>query len=667
MDQRSTSRKGTQERRASLAKRVMFVVVVTAAFALISWLAVAGAVTRGEWRAATQREVRVVELRGTIAYLDEWMTMSARMAASSGNRRWADRYAEAVPKLDAAITEAAELATPEVRAALVSTTNEAHRDLVIMERRALTLVAQGDSKGATALLESPEFDYLKDVYAAGIDVFGQDLTTIANRQATELSDRAWLEAAGVGLSAILLISTVLMVRGQARLRGAMALTAAVARTDDLTDLPNRRQFYEQCEATLADTKNTGLHHALFLIDLDRFKVANDSFGHPAGDQLLKLVAGRLRAVARAGQLVARLGGDEFALVVPFEVTSPSQTSLAPGAVATQIVDSLERPFMLASGTAVQIGASVGIALASPGGKTIDDLIYQADLALYRAKAEGRSCFRFFEQGMDAQVRARALLERDLRQALADDAIVPHFQPLVDLKSGRFIGVEMLARWPHPMRGAVSPAEFIPVAEDLGLIVPLTNRLLQRACTAAAHWPDHLTLACNISPLQLRDHTLPAMVRGVLEQTGFPAHRLKLEITESALVGDLELAGRVFGELKVLGVRLALDDFGTGYASLRNLQSLPFDTLKIDASFVGAMLVDKESEKIVSAVIGLGRSLGLCTVAEGVETAEAAALLRTLGCDIGQGWFFGRPCPVEMLDLRLRGVTDAERPAVSMVA
>lgn len=667
MDQHSVSRGGIRPWRASLTKRVLFVVVVLGAFALISWLAVAGAITRSEWRAATQRELRAVELRGTIAYLDEWMTMSARMAAASGNSRWADRYAEAVPKLDAAIAEAAELATPDVRAALASTANEAHRDLVLMERRALTLVAQGDSKAASALLDSPEFDYLKDVYAAGIDVFGQDLKVYANRQATDLSDRAWLEAAGVGLSAILLISTVLMVRGQARLRGAMALTEAVARTDDLTDLPNRRQFYEQFTAALADANTTGCHHALLLIDLDRFKVANDSFGHPVGDLLLKLVADRLRAIARAGQLIARLGGDEFALVFPYEVSSPLHASIAPGAVAQQIVDSLERPFFLASGTAVQIGASIGIALALPGERNIDDLIYQADIALYRAKAEGRSCLRFFEEGMDAQVRSRAALERDLRQALADDSIVPYFQPLVDLNSGRLIGVEMLARWPHPTRGPVSPTEFIPVAEELGLIVPLTNRLLQRACTAAAQWPGHLILACNISPVQLRDLGLPAMVFDVLERTGFPASRLELEITESALVGDLELARQLFGALKAMGVRLALDDFGTGYANLKNLQSLPFDKLKIDASFVGAMLVDKECEKIVSAVIGLGRSLGLSTVAEGVETAEAAALLRTLGCDIGQGWFFGRPCAVEMLDFREHDGADTDRLTVSMVA
>ena len=244
--------------------------------------------------------------------------------------------------------------------------------------------------------------------------------------------------------------------------------------------------------------------------------------------------------------------------------------------------------------------------------------------------------------MEADTRARALLELELRDAVATGQIVPYFQPLVALGDGRLIGFEMLARWPHPGRGMVPPNEFIPLAEQVGLIGPLTGRLLQQACRQAVTWPAETFVACNVSPVQLRDHGLVEMVRAALDQSGLPPHRLELEITESALVGDLDMARGILMRLRDLGVRLALDDFGTGYSSLHHLQVLPFDKLKIDASFVGSMASDPGSHKIVSAVVGLGHSLELTTVAEGVEDQETATMLRNLGCDVGQGWLFGRP-------------------------
>jgi len=334
---------------------------------------------------------------------------------------------------------------------------------------------------------------------------------------------------------------------------------------------------------------------------------------------------------------------------------------------------LEQPFKLSNGFIVQIGVSIGIALVRPEDgsadapvrsadafvrsadafvRSADALVRNADVALYRAKADGRSRFRFFDSGLDAPIQQRALLESELRQAIAHDLLIPHFQPLVDMATERLIGFEMLARWPHPTRGMVPPGEFIPIAEDIGLIGPMTECLLRRACRIATTWPSEILLACNVSPLQLRDRGLPAMVQAILDETGLPAHRLELEITESALVGDIDLARELLGEFKTLGVSLALDDFGTGYSSLRHLQMLPFDKLKIDAGFVGAMGRDTESRKIVAAVVGLGHSLGLITVAEGVEEAATAALLRNLGCDIGQGWLFGRPGPAETINALL---------------
>ena len=621
---------------------------VTAAAALmfLGWLGWTGIGMRDEMRAASQSAMRVVELCGTIASLNASLTMSAQIAAATGEPRWTDRYDETAPQLDAAIGEAIGLATPDVRAAFTSTTGEAHRDLVTMERRAFALAAEGDLTAARALMNSPEFNYLEDVYATGIEVFAQQLKTLADKRAAAMNDRAWMEAAGLALSVILLIATALTLRGHARLQGALAHTAAVARTDPLTGLPNRRQFFEELEALSRD--GPGISHALLLIDLDRFKAANDAYGHPAGDEVLKLVAARLRAIGRSGDLVARLGGDEFAMIVKMETASPAGSSGDPAATARRIVSALGEPLALAKGAKVQIGASVGIALGQPGGDAVS-LMHQADVALYRAKGDGRSCLRYFEQGMDEEVRARALMEGELRQAISEGTILPYFQPLVEMTTGWLVGVEMLARWPHPTRGTILPAKFIPIAEDLGLIGPLTEHLMRQSCLSARSWPDHLTLACNISPTQLRDQGLPSMVSAVLQETGFPAHRLELEVTESALMGDIALARTLLNEVKALGVRLALDDFGTGYSSLRHLQTLPFDKLKIDASFVGAMTSDKESWKIVAAVIGLGQSLGLTTVAEGVETAETAAQLRSLGCIIGQGWLFGRPGPAETIE------------------
>ncbi len=630
-------------------KHISFVLASVAVAVSLAGLGVVGSGMRQEGRSAAQNAVRVAELRGDIAHLNGEMVMAARMAALSSDRRAVEIFDEDVPKLDGAIAEARNIASPEIRQALDETTGEAHRDLLTMERRALALVADGDLATARTLLASPEFAYLQEVYADGIDVFGQDLRTLADARAAHLDARIWMEMGGLALLAVLLAATGFSMRGRRQLRAALVRTEAIAGTDLLTGLPNRRRFCQEIEAALADGRQSGIDHALLLIDLDRFKAVNDAHGHPAGDDLLRLVGERLRAVVRNDRHVARLGGDEFAALLRCDRAGPDRPQTDPAAVAGRIINALAELFTLPGDAVVQIGASVGIGLTRPDDQAVGDLMHRADVGLYRAKADGRGCFRFFEQGIDIRVRALAQLESELRQAIGDDGVVPHFQPLIDLATGHLIGVEMLARWPHPVRGMVSPAEFIPLAEDSGLIGPMTVSLLRQGCRAAVGWPAHVMLACNLSPLQLRDPNLPTTVAAVLAETGFPAARLELEVTESALVGDLDLARRLLEDIKALGVRLALDDFGTGYSSLRHLQLLPFDSLKIDQSFVNAMVADKESAKIVSAVVGLGHSLGLKTVAEGIETEEVAVLLRGLGCDIGQGWLFGRPVPAHRID------------------
>jgi diguanylate cyclase (GGDEF)-like protein len=451
-------------------------------------------------------------------------------------------------------------------------------------------------------------------------------------------------------------------------RAVEAKLRALAVHDDLTGLPNRRGMAERLNEALARSRRDGSTVAVLLVDLDRFKSVNDLRGHAAGDHLLRLVAKRMSDTVREADIVARIGGDEFVVAAQFgtdtlsaHADGASDVIDATARLARRLVAVLEEPFDLGdAGIPALVGASVGVALAPDGEVDVEDLLRRADMAMYLAKEKGRGCFRFFEPEMDAAIRERAAMEAALRQAIVADELMPYFQPFVALGADkRPIGFEMLARWSHPERGFVPPADFIPLAEDTGLIVRMTEQLLRRACNAAASWPDHLILAVNVSPVQLRDRALPAMVAAALAESGLPPRRLEIELTESALVGNFELARELLTELKELGVHLTLDDFGTGHSSLRHLQMLPFDKIKVDASFVRDMHISPESGKIVAAVVALGRSLGLLTVAEGIEDAVIAIALRDMGCHIGQGWLFGRP----LAEPEASALACAEMPAL----
>jgi diguanylate cyclase (GGDEF)-like protein len=455
--------------------------------------------------------------------------------------------------------------------------------------------------------------------------------------------------------AVVLIST-LPVGGIAEHRQLLNATldqtlsklSRMAHHDVLTGLPNRVMFQERLAWTQALAHREGGNTALLMVDLDRFKPVNDVHGHAAGDRLLQLVAKRLCTAARGTDTVARLGGDEFAVIA--HVDSPE----AAQHLAQRVITTLGEPFDLGS-TKVEVGCSVGIAV-SPSGSTNAELFVQyADAALYRAKAEGRNCFRFFEPGMDIKIRERAEIEAELRHAIAQGELVPHYQPIVML-GGHLVGFEVLARWTHPTRGEISPTVFVPLAESAGLIGQLTEQLLRRACRAALTWPEHLFIAVNVSPVQLRDRRLPDLVRSILVETGLPVQRLEIELTESALINDFDLAREILFDLKAMGVKLALDDFGTGYSSLRHLQGLPIDKIKIDMGFVSTMMTLGPSRKIVAGVIGLGHSLGLPIVAEGIEDLAAADTLRVMGCDLGQGWLFGRAIPANEVDTMLQQMT-----------
>jgi len=416
--------------------------------------------------------------------------------------------------------------------------------------------------------------------------------------------------------------------------------AHISRHDALTDLPNRLFFGERMGKILQRLRRTGEQAAVFCLDLDHFKRVNDTLGHSIGDALLRAVTGRMLKVLAPSDVVARLGGDEF-VILQVGADQPGSA----GALARRLVEAVGLPYII-EGHQVDIGLSVGIAVAPGDGCDTDQLLKNAEMALYRAKGDGRGTFRFFEPEMDARAQARRALELDLRRALALKQFELHYQPLIDLASDRVSGCEALLRWHDPERGAVSPAEFIPIAEEIGLIAPLGEWVLRRGCAEAAMWPGDVKVAINLSPVQFKRGRLVEVVMSALASSGLPAHRLELEITESVLLEENEANLATLHQLRALGVRICLDDFGTGYSSLSYLRSFPFDKIKIDRSFVGAMIENAECTAIVRAIASLGASLGITTTAEGVETHEQLEQVRARGCTEVQGFLLSRPRPAD---------------------
>jgi diguanylate cyclase (GGDEF)-like protein len=415
--------------------------------------------------------------------------------------------------------------------------------------------------------------------------------------------------------------------------------AHMAMHDSLTNLANRTLFRTQITDELRERRGDS-HAALLFLDLDRFKIVNDTLGHPVGDALLVQVAERLRDAIGPTCFAARLGGDEFA-IYQTGVFQPAGAK----ALASRIIARLAEPFDV-NGHHIVIGTSIGIAVPPKDGVDADELSKNADLALYCAKQEGRGQFRFFETDMDRRMRDWREMEHDLREAIATQQFKLHYQPLVSLDTEAILGFEALIRWEHPRRGFVSPAEFIPVAEEAGLITELGAWILDTACAQAARWPAHITVAVNISPLQFNSGNLPLTVLSALSKSGLAADRLMLEITEGVFLNDTEQTMAALDEIKAIGVLFAMDDFGTGYSSLSYIRKFPFNKIKIDQGFVRGMGDDPESLAIVRAVVNLCHDLGMMTTAEGVETSAQAETLRHLGCGIAQGYLFGRPTPAE---------------------
>ncbi len=420
-------------------------------------------------------------------------------------------------------------------------------------------------------------------------------------------------------------------------RRAEAKISHMARHDALTNLPNRVLFREHMEESLGRLRRDE-SLAVLCLDLDRFKHVNDTLGHPIGDDLLQAVAVRLLGCVRESDVVARLGGDEFA-VVQIGCNQPAEAAQ----LAARIIDVLSAPYDLKNHHVV-VGASIGVAVTPTDGSDPDQLLKSADLALYRAKADGRGTYRFFEPAMDARAQTRRLLETELRTALRDGEFELYYQPIVQLGTDEIAAFEALVRWNHPRRGMVAPLDFISVAEESGLIVRLGAWVLRNACAEAATWSKPVRVAVNLSPMQFKSPELAQTVFSAIAASGLAPDRLELEITESALLQDTEATLATLHQLRSFGVRIAMDDFGTGYSSLSYLRSFPFDKIKIDRSFIHELSTRGDCQAIVRAVTGLGSSLGIATTAEGVESHEQLKLLRREGCTEVQGYLFSPPRP-----------------------
>lgn len=470
--------------------------------------------------------------------------------------------------------------------------------------------------------------------AFDVDVF-LNQGSVSRQQAVVELDEAILLGALLAVSMLIFsVRRYLEQKKETERRvAAEAHVRELAFQDTLTGLANRRQFDDALKAAIDAPPRAGAAHVLFLLDLNGFKRINDVYGHGVGDEVLIVVAQRLQGALRESELVARFGGDEFAILATHLLGPEAATN-----ISLRVIQSLEEPILVGN-TQHNVGAGIGMALIPQDATTIQEALRKADVALYRAKAERRSAMRFFEEDMDRLVQEREYMERELRAAIASNDIRAFFQPSVDLETKEIVGFEVVPRWVHPVEGEILPERFIPIAQEAGLIHVFAEHLLRQACLAAISWPENILLSIDVFPGQFTDRNMNTRILEILAQTGLSASRLELEITESALVHDLESAQEIFGALREQGVKIALDNFGTGYSSLYHLRNFKLDKIKIDRSFIDSMKSGDDDGSVVRALVGLGQGLGFTISADGIEDAEQRKALIGSGCEQGQGYLF----------------------------
>jgi diguanylate cyclase (GGDEF)-like protein/PAS domain S-box-containing protein len=508
------------------------------------------------------------------------------------------------------------------------------------------IIAVNDAAVAHYGYSRSEFERLK---IRSLQAFDSEPPWIADADGEEQAGRTWKHVKADGALIDLAIysreltyaerpAVLLALMDITERKRAEARLAFMAQHDALTGLPNRSLLRQQMDEMLLHTRRSTDKVALLILGLDNFKAVNDTLGHAVGDKLLRGVAKRLRSTLREEDALARLNSDEFA-IIQSGLARPEDAVM----LAKRLLEAIADPYLL-DGHSVVIGASIGIAMAPGDGDDSEKLLKSADMALSRAKLDARGSFAFFEAALDAKAQSRRKIEVELREAIQNDVLRPYYQPLIDLSSGRITGFEALVRWPHAERGMVSPAEFIPVAEETGLINPLGGQMLRRACLDAAAWPDDVRVAVNLSPLQFRSGNLLSVVTDALKHSGLPPRRLELEITETLLLEKSAQVLATLHALRALGVRISMDDFGTGYSSLSYLRSFPFDKIKIDQSFVRDLGANREAQAIIRSIVSLGKGLGVTITAEGVETEAELSCLRAEGCHEGQGFLFSKARP-----------------------
>jgi diguanylate cyclase (GGDEF)-like protein len=621
----------------------------------------------GQQRASTERIRQASAVTGDLLLQDDILTMSANMAAATGETHWVEQYNAHLPMIDSAIAKALRLSTHEAGARYQLLVKDANDSLVALEGMAFDSVRTNNLRAASAILSGDAYAAQKHILADGNAQFLADLQRDMEQNATRLRRNSWMLVAALLVFACLGFVTLWrrlnidLSRSENAFRETQQEITRMALHDTLTGLPNRRYLHEQLNRAMARRDRGDTSFATLVIDLDGFKPINDRYGHGVGDQVLTAISTRLATHVRGDEMAARVGGDEFVVVLNRGGEDDGLLR-----ASNRLIRAISEPITIAEGVVVRVGASVGVSLYPDDATDAEELVRRADVAMYRAKEDGRGGVRFFQQSMDAELHERALLETDLRFAIGAGQIVPFFQPLIDLQTRTLTGFEALARWNHPEHGLLMPDTFIHIAEDTRQIGVMTVALLRTAMAQARAWDPALTLAVNIAPQMLEDDTLVAQFVEVAAECEFPCHRLEIEITESALIRDLDAARRMIAAFKSHGISVALDDFGTGYSSLSHLSELPFDKIKIDRSFVSTMRERPQSATIVTAIIGLGRSMQVRTTAEGIEDQADEELLRELGCLSGQGFLYSEPVPAADIPAFLRrfALTSREMPAIT---
>ena len=601
---------------------------------------------------AADRNVRAHQVAAQLRVTEQQILQAAEAASRSGEREWIDRFDTLVTQLGQAIEHASLLAPPDVTERYRQKTQAAAAEVGRMRLSALEALNSGAHDSAKALFDGPRYGEQTKLLSDA-----NEQLTRASLAATEADVRKLHQRSTIVTALAMLLALVTgfmlwrrLTNGLTSSRGSLLAAESriqrLASSDLLTGLDNRAGLHDAMHARMDRAVKRSEKLAVLMVDLDRFKPVNDRNGHMVGDLVLKEVARRLSLCLRQTDLRARYGGDEFVVVV-----DEHEGPITSQAAAKAIISRLGEPMQFGD-LNVSVGASVGIARFPADAQTGDELLRKADSALYRAKQGGRDAVCMYDPRLDEATSERHMLEQQLREGIATGQFVPYYQPLVGLERRNVISLELLCRWKHPERGLLTPDKFISLAEHTGLIAPLTLALLRAACRDLARFPPHWRLSINVAPQQIQDESLVPNLLSILREAGVPPARLDVELTETALVSDTARARHVILALKKAGMTVTLDDFGTGYSSLSYLAEMTFDKIKIDRSFVRTLTEIPKSAKIVDAIIGLSRSLGVDTVAEGVETEQQAAMLRRLGCQTGQGYLFGRPVPASELSERV---------------